>query len=708
MKHHHRSSIMAVGCLGLIAVVGTGCSAGGGGGGGGGTGSSSPQNGTIQADVGEGDQSLAMDSGQTANVTLDASGSSSRNGTITSYVWSDNVCGELATGMFADVALNPGEHNITLEVTDTSGASAQTAFTIMVVDQRLANYAVATGVEGSGTVDPAPGSAESHALNSAITVTATPDPGWQFVSWSGSSDATTAAIDLIVDHPVELTATFQPIPEGGVPRFCLPWYAHETRRTGQANDGSFSHEDRFAWDYTLDIGTPIIAVAAGRVVRIIDDIPNNPEGAEPDPDSQANMIQIDLGAGLQSLYAHLDQFGVSVEPGQRVVKGQFLGRSGNSGFSTGPHLHYEILDASGRSTSTGFEEVVGNDGISLEGSMVTSQTTLKIDSLDQYVESSLPLDAFSQNEITLTGSAPPAFFYETGVPYNVTGRVNDRARNVCVALVDLESGETAVCDVQSVGQDDTFDIDFEFPDGLEGNFLMGIVSGMAGVSGVAPVTVYLSPKTLANAAPTVEVDPPSDDSIDFGETGTLAGLGSDADGDELIYLWAQTSGPPAQIADPSSPSTTFSLGVGSGPTAVRFQLIATDGVSTSKPAEVVFHMLDNFTVTQSGIAAEACSGTEECAAVATTTISAADSFIQVYFELLNGVEDDLSSFEIRDPSGQAVLTGRLCDPLSGSFESIFLRYSWSGFTFESQAGNWAAVYLRNGQDEIAIPFTLAP
>jgi len=148
--------------------------------------------------------------------------------------------------------------------------------------------------------------------------------------------------------------------------------------------------------------------------------------------------------------------------------------------------------------------------------------------------------------------------------------------------------------------------------------------------------------------------------------------------------------------------------MGSGQTTVRFQLIATDGADTSQPAEVIYRMPDNFAVTAGGITAEACSGAEECSAVATTTISAADSFIQVYFELLNAIEDDISSFEIRDPSGQAVLTGRLCDPLSDSFKSVFLRYSWSGFTFESQSGNWTAVYLRNGQDEITMPFTFAP
>jgi len=53
-----------------------------------------------------------------------------------------------------------------------------------------------------------------------------------------------------------------------------------------------------------------------------------------------NMIMIDHGNGYQSLYAHLSSVGVSC--GQSVLQGQYIGSAGNSGFSTGPHLHLEI------------------------------------------------------------------------------------------------------------------------------------------------------------------------------------------------------------------------------------------------------------------------------------------------------------------------------------------------------------------------------
>jgi len=57
---------------------------------------------------------------------------------------------------------------------------------------------------------------------------------------------------------------------------------------------------------------------------------------------KANHVRILHDDGTMALYAHLDLASVSVGRGARVAAGQAIARSGNTGFSTGPHLHFVI------------------------------------------------------------------------------------------------------------------------------------------------------------------------------------------------------------------------------------------------------------------------------------------------------------------------------------------------------------------------------
>jgi hypothetical protein len=104
-------------------------------------------------------------------------------------------------------------------------------------------------------------------------------------------------------------------------------------------------------------GQPVVAVANARVVaavdRFRDQIPNtNPTVTLKEADG--NHVVLDLGRGRFAFYAHLERGSVAVHTSQRVNRGQFLGRAGNSGSSTGPHLHFHVM--SGRS-------VLGSDGL---------------------------------------------------------------------------------------------------------------------------------------------------------------------------------------------------------------------------------------------------------------------------------------------------------------------------------------------------------
>ena len=82
-------------------------------------------------------------------------------------------------------------------------------------------------------------------------------------------------------------------------------------------------------DFHAPIGGPVIATAAG-VVHF----------AAPSGDF-GNLVVIDHGNALMTRYAHLSQ--IKVSPGMAVKRGQLIGLVGNTGRSTGPHLHFEVL-----------------------------------------------------------------------------------------------------------------------------------------------------------------------------------------------------------------------------------------------------------------------------------------------------------------------------------------------------------------------------
>ncbi|MFL5577616.1 MAG: M23 family metallopeptidase [Gemmatimonadaceae bacterium] len=81
-------------------------------------------------------------------------------------------------------------------------------------------------------------------------------------------------------------------------------------------------------DLSAPMGSPVVAPAAGRVERVSQQT------------GYGLVLEVDHGNGIETKYAHLSR--VSVREGQRVTRGQTIAAVGNSGLSTGPHLHYEI------------------------------------------------------------------------------------------------------------------------------------------------------------------------------------------------------------------------------------------------------------------------------------------------------------------------------------------------------------------------------
>lgn len=121
-------------------------------------------------------------------------------------------------------------------------------------------------------------------------------------------------------------------------RYPLPWLGGPFRLT-QGPNGTYSHftpRGRHAVDVAMPIGTPIIAARDGVVVSL----ENRQSGRAGNP--SGNFVRILHDDGTMGVYLHLQQGSVRVREGQRVTQGQPIARSGNTGNSTGPHLHFVI------------------------------------------------------------------------------------------------------------------------------------------------------------------------------------------------------------------------------------------------------------------------------------------------------------------------------------------------------------------------------
>lgn len=105
-------------------------------------------------------------------------------------------------------------------------------------------------------------------------------------------------------------------------------------RVSQGIGGPRSHGDaqnRYAIDFPLPDGTPILAARAGTVMQVVADSPED-----------GCLVRVLHADGSMALYAHLQSGSLSARPGQAILAGQVLARSGNTGHSTGPHLHFAV------------------------------------------------------------------------------------------------------------------------------------------------------------------------------------------------------------------------------------------------------------------------------------------------------------------------------------------------------------------------------
>ena len=197
--------------------------------------------------------------------------------------------------------------------------------------------------------------------------------------------------------PVPLSYTVAPFevlagpPELGPPLAGKRWVALNGccevggvhRSTGLPVNGKICFAQRFAIDWMRmddgghlvngdpsdvhsypDYGANVLAVADGKVVDTLDTLDDQKPGHLPDPKTitlenvDGNHVVLDLGGGLFAFYAHMQKGSVTVARGDQVKRGQVLGKLGNTGNTSAPHLHFHLMDGSSVLGSNGLPYVI--------------------------------------------------------------------------------------------------------------------------------------------------------------------------------------------------------------------------------------------------------------------------------------------------------------------------------------------------------------
>ncbi len=131
-------------------------------------------------------------------------------------------------------------------------------------------------------------------------------------------------------------------------RFAIDWM--------KLNDaGEFYSGDKTKNESYADYGQAVYAVADGTVSSTLDTVDAGTPGVLPADDPvlgpkltidnvDGNHIIEDLGGGIWAMYAHLIRGSLLVQPGDKVKKGQKIAELGNTGNSSAPHLHFQLMD----------------------------------------------------------------------------------------------------------------------------------------------------------------------------------------------------------------------------------------------------------------------------------------------------------------------------------------------------------------------------
>ena len=156
-------------------------------------------------------------------------------------------------------------------------------------------------------------------------------------------DSTAAIHPILAYHARFGDPNARPMPYA----YRLPYRKGKTFSVLQGPHGAFSHRgsNEYAVDFDCPVATTVRAARPGTVVVSYDAA----QGAGTTPEfldySHVNFVLVLHDDGTLGEYMHLSPSGVEVQPGQRVKRGDEIALSGNTGFSSTPHLHFQVMTA---------------------------------------------------------------------------------------------------------------------------------------------------------------------------------------------------------------------------------------------------------------------------------------------------------------------------------------------------------------------------
>ena len=125
----------------------------------------------------------------------------------------------------------------------------------------------------------------------------------------------------------------------------LPFKKGKFYRVSQGYNGKYSHKNTYAVDFDMIEGTEVYAAREGKVILVKQD--SNIGCAHIKCVKYANFVHVFHPDGTMGEYVHFKQFGVQVKLGDNIKKGDLIGYSGSTGFSSGPHLHFNCFSGLG-------------------------------------------------------------------------------------------------------------------------------------------------------------------------------------------------------------------------------------------------------------------------------------------------------------------------------------------------------------------------